>query len=162
MNEHEEARKIELHDARQILEHEIYLEDLNLLVTELQARIVGPQQLHVIMAAEDALGNETVVDLTYHGSFTVWWVDWSPDLEAYEEDNAEDQDDWILDDMVGEPLGIPVLPVLLDTLASDDFEPGENVPTDIFLTDPDDGFDWEVPPLSARCAKGNEEHDHPF
>lgn len=107
MDEHEEARKIDLHDAKLCLQHDSYLGDLNLLVVELQARIVGPQQLHVVMAAEDAQGNETVISLTYHGSFTVWWVDWSPDLEAYEEE--------------------------------------------------DDGFDWEVPPLSVRCAKGNGE-----
>lgn len=86
MDTYEEARKIELHDARQCLEHETFLGDLNLLVAELQARIVGPQQLHVVIASEDALGNETVLSLAYHGSFTVWWVDWSPDLEAYEED----------------------------------------------------------------------------
>lgn len=86
MNEHEEARKIELHAARQLLEHDTYLGELNLHVTELQARIVGPQQLHIVLAAEDAQGNEAVISLVYHGSFTVWWVDWSPDLEAYEED----------------------------------------------------------------------------
>lgn len=93
MHEYEEARKIELHDTGfgidepLCLQYDSYLKDLNLLVVELQARIVGPQQLHVVMAAEDAQGNETVVNLAYHGSFTVWWVDWSPDLEAYEEEH---------------------------------------------------------------------------
>lgn len=89
MIEHEEARMIELHDAKVCFQYYSLLPGLGnrLTVAELQARIVGPQQLHVVIAAEDVDGNETVVSLAYHGNFTVWWVDWSPDLEAYEEED---------------------------------------------------------------------------
>jgi len=97
VNEHEEARKIELHDAWHMLEDGYFLEGLNLEVVELQARIAGPQQLHIVLAAKDAQGNETVISLAYHGSFTVWWVDWVPGLEAYEEDDEDAQADCLFD-----------------------------------------------------------------
>lgn len=90
MNEYEEAQKIELHDAKLCLEHGTFLEGLNLEVMELQAWIIGPQEVHIVIAAEDVLSHETVVGLAYHGSFTVWWVDWSPGLEAYEEETDFD------------------------------------------------------------------------